>query len=349
MHQPREQPKLSARLTASLDVARASAACYVVLHHLAGARGWTNGFGVIFRFGQEAVLIFFLLSGFVIFANERTRAARPRAYYLRRLRRIYPALMVAMLVSTMVAIDDGTLAANFHWRELLGTLASVQDIASLKPGVIVDPYLGNSPLWSLSYEVAFYIVFPVALGLWSRSPSWTNHLIGAVCCVAYIWYGAAPNHWSLVTAYFLVWWCGAMAAESYLSGGSDARSMGAPLYWLLGLCLIAAAVVAFGGYKGLGVYPFLMLRHFAVALLLLIVLFGPLGAKIASLLSRISSPAAAVASVSYGLYILHYPLLVNWHRARTPQGLVAAIVLTVAAAWFADRGLNRWLPRAPSD
>ena len=53
------RPKLSARLSASLDVARGIAACYVVLHHIAHARGWSNGVGVVLRFGQEAVLIFF--------------------------------------------------------------------------------------------------------------------------------------------------------------------------------------------------------------------------------------------------------------------------------------------------
>jgi peptidoglycan/LPS O-acetylase OafA/YrhL len=73
MLQLEDRPKLSARLSASLDVARAIAACYVVLHHVANARGWSNGPGLVLRFGQEAVLIFFLLSGFVIFSNERTR------------------------------------------------------------------------------------------------------------------------------------------------------------------------------------------------------------------------------------------------------------------------------------
>jgi peptidoglycan/LPS O-acetylase OafA/YrhL len=88
MLQSEDRPKLSLRLSAGLDVARAAAACYVVLHHVAKARGWSSGPGLALRFGQEAVLIFFLLSGFVIFSNERTRATRPSGYYLRRLRGI---------------------------------------------------------------------------------------------------------------------------------------------------------------------------------------------------------------------------------------------------------------------
>ncbi|QOC25498.1 hypothetical protein IC744_03750 [Microbacterium hominis] len=66
--------KLLPQLRAGLDVARAATAVYVVLHHVVNLPGPA---GVIFSFGQEAVLIFFLLSGFVIFANERERVRRP--------------------------------------------------------------------------------------------------------------------------------------------------------------------------------------------------------------------------------------------------------------------------------
>jgi peptidoglycan/LPS O-acetylase OafA/YrhL len=294
-------------------------------------------------------LVFFLLSGFVIFANERTRAVHPTGYYLRRIRRIYPTLIAAMLVSTLVAIDNRTFFVDFRWQELLGTLVSIQDIAFLKPGVIVDPYLHNDPLWSLSHEVAFYLMFPPVLNLWLQRPSWANHAIGIACCTGYVMYVVSPNHWSLVVAYFLIWWCGAMAAEAYLGGARDVRSIGAPFYWLLVLAIIAAIVVFVIGYRGLGVYPFLMLRHFAFALIMLAVLFGPFGARIASMLCRFAKPAGAIASVSYGIYVLHHPILVDWHRARNGWGLPAAMVLLAASAYLTDRMMNRCLPRAPSD
>jgi peptidoglycan/LPS O-acetylase OafA/YrhL len=347
VHQSRTRPKLSERVTVGLDMARASSACYVVLHHVAIARGWSNGFGLIFRFGQEAVLVFFLLSGFVIFANEQNRATHPRGYYVRRLRRIYPALIGAMVISSLVALDNKTFIADFSWSELLGTLFNIQDISLLKPGVIVDPYLHNDPLWSLSYEMAFYLVFPFVLSMSLRFPSQTNHSVGVICCASYVVYAVFPNHWSLVTAYFLVWWFGAMAAEAYLKGARDVRSIGAPFCWLLLLTIISAVTVLVSGYHGLGFYPFLMLRHFAFALIIVVFLFGPIGASIASKLQRFSRPAAAIASVSYGIYVLHVPILVNWHRTKNMWGLTVGIILLLVAAYLVDRQLNRFLPRAP--
>ena len=191
-----------------------------MLHHVAKAHGLLHGPGLILLFGQEAVIVFFLLSGFVIFNGEHRRALRPGGYYARRVRRIYPVLIAAMIVSTLVATDNGDLAARFDWRSLWGTLAGLQDIAAIKPGVIVDPYLDNLPLWSLSYELAFYLVFPPILMLWQRHPRATDHAVGIGCCLCYGLYALHPNHAALVGAYFMIWWSGAMAARAYLAGGT---------------------------------------------------------------------------------------------------------------------------------
>lgn len=341
------RPRLSGRLVVALDVARAFAACYVVAHHLAGSRGWAQGPGLVLRFGQEAVIIFFLLSGVVIFANEHRRALAPRGYFVRRLRRIYPALIVALLVSVLVAWDNHDLLQRFRWPELAGNLLSLQDVSSLKPGVIIDPFLGNNPLWSLSYEMAFYLVFPFVLRAWLRAPRATNHVIGAICCLAYASFAIAPNHWSLVASYFLIWWAGAMAAEAYFRGGRSVLAMKAMFAWLVVLCVIAAMVVPFAGYRGLGLYPVLPLRHFLVAAIMLAVLFGPIGRAIVRGCASLAAPAAFLASISYGLYVLHYPLLVLWRRAQSPIGLGVAAMVLILLALAADRGLNRWLPRAP--
>ncbi|MBB3360517.1 MULTISPECIES: acyltransferase [unclassified Novosphingobium] len=341
--------KVGSRLSAALDVSRSFAATYVVIHHVANANNWSHGLGVAFRFGQEAVIIFFLLSGFVIFANEHGRAKNHKNYYLRRLRRIYPPLIAAMAVSALVAFDNGSLKDQFKLGELIATLASLQDISLLKPGVISDPFLGNDPLWSLSYEVLFYLAFPLALRFWLVNKRHATAIIGIVCCAAYAMFAFYPNHFLLVAAYFLVWWCGAMAADAYFRGATNFLAFSQPLTWLGMLCVVAAIVVKWVGYHGLGYFPFLPLRHFAVSLALLLLLSNRIGIYIARCCQPLARPAAFWASISYGLYVMHYPILVDWHRVQSPAGMALGVLILIASAYLADRKLNLVLPRAPRD
>lgn len=343
------QKVISARTTALLDFLRALAAVYVVLHHVAVHRGWDHGAGMIFRFGQEAVVVFFLLSGFVIFANEYHRATIGFGYFYRRIRRIYPCLLVAMAVSTGVAYWDGSLASGFSLRELIGSLLAAQDISALKPGVIVDPYLGNDPLWSLSYEIIFYLIFPLALSAWKRWPSETTWIVGIVSTLSYVGFAAMPNHVLLVLAYYQVWWCGAMCAQAYLSGARTPLELKLPISWLIVLCAVAGIVTWIQGYRGLGIHPFLEFRHFVVSLVFILVGFGPIGRILGSLSQRIEMPMKAVAGISYGLYVLHYPLLVRSSYSESVLGLIVMTFVLIAVSFFADAYLNRHLPkwRAP--
>ncbi len=336
--------KPSERTIALIDAARGAAAVYVVLYHVGVERGWTGGPGVLLRFGQEAVMLFFLLSGFVIFLNEKNRCSE-FGYLMRRLRRIYPALIVALLVSTAVALVDGRLAEDFRLSELIGTLFAAQDIAALKPGVIVDPFLGNAALWTLSYEIVFYLLFPATMAAWRRWPDLTTHAIGAASCLAYLLFAWAPGHWMLVLSYYSVWWAGAMAAEAYLNGQRTASALAAPVAWLVMLCGVGATVVLLKGYTGLGVYPFLQFRHFLVALFIVLFGFGPFGSWLATLCLPFKAPASAVASVSYGLYVLHFPLLIQSSLAASGIGLAAMSMVLLLLSYGADRYLNEHLPR----
>lgn len=332
--------KLSNRTVALLNVSRAMTAVYIVIHHVALSRGWTSGPGFVFRFGAEGVMVFFLLSGFVIFANEKDRAADLGGYALRRFRRIYPCLVIAMAVSAVVAGFNGTFQQDFHISEFIGTLLALQDISSIKPGVIVDPFMGNAPLWSLSYEILFYLFFPFVLMAWKRRPLATTHAIGAISVASYVLFSLYPNHLSLVVSYYLIWWTGAMAAHAYLEGHRSITALKAVLTWLCILIGVAAVVAFAEGYHGVGLHPFFELRHFSVSLVFVIVFFGPVGNLAARLASRISAPAAALASISYGLYVFHLPLVVKAQWASSTTGLLFMLLVLIVVAFLADRTLN---------
>ena len=200
----------------------------------------------------------------MIFYNEA--GGRP-GYWGRRTKRIYPMLL------------------------------GLQDEASLKPGVLMAPFLGNSPLWSLSYELWFYAAFPLALRLFNAAPVRTNHAIGIARTLLYANFIVSPNHFSQVGSYFLLWWAGAVAADSYQKGRPFPQTV---LAWMLVWCKMALIPVVMAPGK-FGAYPILPLRHMAVGLAMIMLAHSPLRHWLARLAQPTARLAYAAASISFGI------------------------------------------------
>lgn len=341
------RPALPRGLRVFLDAVRGLAALEVVAHHLVSvnAYGGPSVLRGVFGFGQEAVMVFFLLSGFVVYANEVDRPGGLGPYLLRRFRRIYPPLVLALLLSIGVAAADGDLASQFHPSQFLGTLVALQDDSGLKPGVIVDPPFHNLALWSLSYEIAFYLLFPLLALALHRWPRATPHLVGAVSVTAFALYTVHPGHAVLVLAYLLVWWAGAAMARAFLQGRVGLRALAPELSWLVALTALAVLTTSrLGTGPGLAAYPLLMVRHFGVVTLLvaLVAVAAPVlathraaSATLGRAAVRVARPAAFLASISYGLYVFHWPLLIQWgfpHAGPVPFVVAAVTLLALAVA-----------------
>lgn len=335
--------RLGQELMVALDLVRALAAMIVVIDHL--GKSVIPALAPIARFGQEAVIVFFLLSGFVIYANEWHRAHNIRAYALRRVRRIYPLLVLTMVLSTLLFLFQGRLGDSFSWTQLIGNLIGLQDAGALKPGTIVAPYLNNQPLWSLSYELAFYLIFPLVLRWSLRSPSRTDLAVVLFSTCCFLFYISTPNHFALIGAYFLIWWAGAMAARAYLSGGYSLSALRIPLAGLLAIVAIAALNVMAQGMNGIGLYPFLMVRHFLVALVLLGLVALPWVQAISGPIMPMASLASFGSSISYGLYLLHYPILIQSGLSQSMAGFALGLVILIGLAWLLDCKLNQILPK----
>ncbi|WP_372727410.1 acyltransferase family protein [Nocardioides sp.] len=341
---PTRRP-LSARSRRILDAARASAALYVVAHHVVHV---PVPYDWLFSFGQEAVVVFFVLSGFVIFNSEIDRTDGPLAYYGRRFWRIYPPLVLSLLLSG-VLVWSGLVLETFSWQEVAGTFLGLADRAQLMPGVIVEPFLGNLVLWSLSYELFFYAIFPLLLRGWRANPRLVNHLVGAAGVIGMVSFELHPNHLSLVTGYLLTWWVGAMAAAEY-TGVYDPswRLMRVAVTWLVVVCALLAGLVVVQGWEGTGVYPFLSLRHFGAAVVLVAVARGPVWGVVVRLSPLLAPLAIWVAPISYEIYIFHYPLLVQSSVAGSWPGFAASIIPLLALSWASHLGYQAWTRRQRS-
>ena len=154
-----------------LTSARGIAAWYVVLYHIrdSAAGRLPAGAGEVLAKGYLAVDFFFVLSGFVIWLNygrvlrERRWGAVPR-FLWRRVARIYPLhllMLVAAVGFALACVATGRgVPAGFDW----GTLP--WHVLLLQNWGLIDQLGWNVPAWSISCELAAYLLFPlVAIGL----------------------------------------------------------------------------------------------------------------------------------------------------------------------------------------
>jgi peptidoglycan/LPS O-acetylase OafA/YrhL len=341
VHPPRLSDEHPARRLEALDGLRGLAAVAIVVLHV-----WMFDHGDAGRpektildraIGEMrlGVTLFFVLSGFLLFRPFLTAALRGAdapalgTYALRRAARIVPGYVLAVLVSFALLrwLDH---ARAIEWSELPVFLLFLQnfDPSTLKQ---LDP-----PMWSLTVEVTFYVALPLAgiaalragpsragiaglcgalvaggialsvLGHLDRwPPTTTDTLLGYVPEFAAGMLAATLVHgrtlrvrtgWALVAggaALVLAnaWWHG------YGIGSQTSRELGADLPAVAGFALVVAGLAA-----------------------------APLRARVLT-----SRPVQLAGTLSYGIYLLHFPAIDLLRGIdRFPDGLAAALVATLA-------------------
>ena len=126
------------------------------------------GFSMLTRLSVEFVIVFFVLSGFSI-AHSLSSNTSVKQFYLRRLIRIYPSYIVALIWAGLIF----ALTRYWHpnWYDGSWTKFAFQRTVPMnnffEPGVILrnifymtDEQGMIAPFWSLTYEVIFYILAP---------------------------------------------------------------------------------------------------------------------------------------------------------------------------------------------
>jgi peptidoglycan/LPS O-acetylase OafA/YrhL len=301
-----------------LEALRGFAALYVVLFHTLPQKIflWGVNVGTIFRFGPEAVIVFFVLSGFVIkYTFEKSADKSFRYYFIRRFIRLYiPLFFIFVLGYLIKCYGEGTLA-NPDWKTLLGNIFMLQDVISQKPNVLSAAYMGNGVLWSLSYEWWFYMLFFLLAKNISSSKlnKWVN-IIAIVAAASYVVYPFMVNRLAM---YFAIWWIGVRFAEQYLKGETiSIKSILPYAYVLFGITAILALnlYIHFSYTKiysyPLVAYPFIELRHFVFAIM---VLFGAVAWQNLRWrgFNTIFGIFKHIAPCSYVIYISHHYLVVE--------------------------------------
>jgi peptidoglycan/LPS O-acetylase OafA/YrhL len=131
--------------------------------------------------GQVAVPVFFLISGFVV--TPAALAEGPRGFVVKRLLRIYPPLLFAVLLAATV------LLVGLHPLQISGsgavTPAALLSNATLVNFILVPQYAFVGVAWTLAVEIICYCTTLLLLPLLRRIP-WYAMCVELTCAALVI-------------------------------------------------------------------------------------------------------------------------------------------------------------------
>lgn len=151
------------------------------------------------RMGREAVLVFFVLSGFLVGGRLIDRVSRNNfsasAYVIDRTTRILIPLIPACMFT--IAVNWMVFGQPIDALQLIGNSLGLN-------GVLVTTLDNNVPLWSLAYEIWFYVLGGAVAWLLSRGPNPIALICIAIGTIVFA---------KLSSVYLLFWTLGALTTR----------------------------------------------------------------------------------------------------------------------------------------
>lgn len=314
-----------------LDLLRGVAVGLVMLRH-----AWPQAFPGA---GVVGVVMFFAISGHLItgvLVDELDRTGRVdlRRFYVRRARRLVPALL--LLVAGVVVVT--LLLDPLGDRDRLGTtvLVALTWTGNLPLG---HPSEATYHLWTLATEEQFYLIWPAVLvAAFARGRVRTALLLASglcllACVATVLWLAEDPDlAYALPTSWALCFVIGGAARVLGVPASSRPAPIGAAPHDA------AARWAAPAALAGLAVLSVVPLRGHALTYLA----GGPAIAALTAILllswrtwTEVAGPARALVllgTVSYGAYLWNYPLTLWLRPSLGPYAGPVALVLTVVMA-----------------
>ena len=328
-----------------IDGLRALAVISVILFHN-GIPGFDGGY--------VGVDVFFVISGYLItqLLEESRDESAPRrlaTFYVRRMRRILPALLATCLVTAIVAIALFTPDQLVNVGKFLAaTPVMLSNVATWTRGDYFAPGVRQLPLshlWSISVEEQFYLIYPLLLIAITRYRlpyrRLTLVVFASLSLALCVWashrapeanYVFAPTRaWELLLG-------GMLTIGGVPRIGNRIAAEGLAVAGLLGIAIAVHFYTSAIRYPGTAA----MLPCMASAALLATG-SGPRPALVNRMLSW--PPLVFVGLISYSLYLWHQPLLVfaNYYyiaplRPAATAALLVATLLVATASWrFIER------------
>jgi peptidoglycan/LPS O-acetylase OafA/YrhL len=332
------------------------------MFHFAPSFFGESGFGShLIHAGSSAVSGFYLLSGFILtYAHVEAddSVARlvlnieRRRFWTARFLRIYPAYMVAFIFAAPFAVAGFRGSSEHYGAFCMKTMAYLLMLQAWIPNLW---HYWNYPAWSLSAEAFFYALFPslASIILVRKSGDWL--LLGAAWLgglivpillldrTGYDWLLASPP---LHLPEFIF---GMLAGKRFIRGAVRPPLIGAAAKWAGPIGVISILLA-----DGCGWFPPVLLDHALLAPLVAILFFSLARDDSRMLAFFRWRPVVYLGEVSYGIYILQFPIFtgcfvvakrlgIPWDTRGTFVAVSAVLIIAASLSFeLIETPIRRW-------
>ena len=318
-------------MSLALDLIRVVAALIVLAGHTAQSQVYRGPWPFSALFQHAAVIVFFVLSGLVIGQATFSRPTTLRNYAIARITRIVPVALPAVALGAVVM----AIAWFLGFAEILEPLGRERLDAPNAPYplFLLSQLFGgygpawNPPIWSLSYEIWYYVLFGAAVFC---KPAHRTLAIGLIAVAAGprimllapvwlsgVWLARHGGRWRLSCAQGMAAVCGAIVTGFLICQSAVSLSEG------------------FGRASGIDLSPLrfsqCFLSDWAMAPVIVMAFIGirPLAEAAMPWLERHERSIRALAGASFTLYLMHWPVLVLLQMSglSSPSPLAGLVVM----------------------
>ena len=261
-------------------------------------------------FAYLAVIVFFILSGWLVGGSLLNRLNTDNAisnYAIDRVTRLWIVLIPTFGVMLLFGLATGALdpsELSFVPDNAYSVTAFIGNLLGLQ-NILVPEFGGNFPLWSLSNEIWYYVLFPLLVMLF-RTPSMLHRFLILVVVAAIV---HSLN--SAILLYFSIWLLGAAFSRVRIECGPFLR-------WALFLGVTGAAVaIRLKGKSDISVDSFVQYLLFSVLFVLLLSSMQFTRARTRAN-EWVNGIGRFFSEFSFTLYVLHIPLMAAFLHLAAP-------------------------------
>ena len=262
-----------------------------------------QGLAFVTGFAHQAVVLFFLISGWLVGGSLMAKIGRPQAlqaYAIDRISRLWTVLIPTFVLMLLFGVLAGQLLPNtidYSPSNSYSLLSFAGNLVGLQT-VTMEPFGGNFPLWSLANETWYYLMFPLLLVLVTAATTArrTLAMLSLVAVALVLPYD--------ITLYFLLWLLGAVGSRVRVTCSRLAR-------WAL-LAVFCALAVYFrltGFNDDMTAASFPQDLVYSLVFLLFLCSMHMKADPGSRRLARLRTGANFFAEFSFTLYVFHIPLI----------------------------------------